>query len=371
MASEIRTEVKGRHHYRELVVEGESVGELVVWDLEMWLLGERLRVGGVGGVHTDERHRNKGYMRRLMEDTVEYMTGLGQHFSMLFGISDFYNKFGFAPCLPEHRIDVATRDAERAAAEARPCTVGPLAEEDHPLVVDLYNQDNRCRPAAIVRSVEHFRGFRKGSGWHTRAVASVLRDDAGKPLSYMVCDDSRTTVNAIEVNTCDPSHFATLLCELAKMAVERRCGSIELHMADDHPFARFVRRFGCRRCTDFPRMGSGMMRLLNQQSAFERLQPALERRLAETALRGRSVELDIETELGQTGLRLGGGSAGQPALRGSVRLGQDKLTQLLVGYRTAEEVLADASVEAEGQASEALDALFGGGRPYVWHADRF
>jgi predicted acetyltransferase len=369
MGCEIRTEVEGRHHHRQLRVGDEAVSRLMVWDLEMWLLGERVRVGGIGGVHTDREHRNKGYMRRLMQDTVEYMTGLEQHFSMLFGISDFYNKFGFLPCLPEHRAEMATRDAERAAEEALPGRFRPMEDGDHAFVVALYNEENRLRPAAIVRDEEHFHGFPKGSGWRTKAVPTILEDEAGRVLGYMVCDEGRTDVTVVELNARDDGHFASMLAELARLAVERRCGQIEFRMPPDHAFMRFARRFGLHAQADYPRMGGGMMRVLNQEPAFEVLRAAMERRFAETGLGDESVALTIETDLGESALRFGDGEGG--TVRGAVRLDQGRLAQVMVGYRAARDVLSDPGVENEGEAERLLETLFGGRLPYVWQSDRF
>ena len=52
------------------------------------------------------------------------MTQEGFDCAILFGIPDFYDKFGYAVCLPECRTEMRTRDAERADATltARPYT---------------------------------------------------------------------------------------------------------------------------------------------------------------------------------------------------------------------------------------------------------
>lgn len=371
MPTEITTTVKGHSHRRQIVRDGETLSRLSVRDCLIWLVGTQVRMGGVGGVRTERQHRMKGHSRRLMEDTVEYMTGLGQDVSMLFGISDFYDKVGFVPCLPEHEAHIATRDAERAAEGAGSYTTRPVRPDDHPFIVALYNEDNRHRAAALVRDEEHFAGFRKGSSYHTRAAAILFEGEGGRRLAYAVYDDNQAEVRVTEVNATDRAAFWSILYEFAKMAVERRCGHIELHMAADHPFLRFARRYGCRLQTDFPRMGGGMMRLLNQDALFEKLHPALERRLARSAFADRPVTLGLETDLGHTELRFNGGTATDSAASALVKLGQGKLTQLLVGYRAADDVLGDPDVEAQGDAEALLKVLFEGQRPYVWQADRF
>jgi len=369
MSGDIRSHAEGRWHHLEAMQDGEAVSRLSVPDLIIRILGVQIRMGGIGGVETEREHRMKGHARRLLEHAVQYMTGLGQDVSMLFGISDFYSKFGFIPCLPEHCAHVATRDAERAREGLADYRTRPIAADDHGFIVRLYSEDNRSRPAALVRDEETFRGFHKGSDYRLRATGLILEDGQGRRVGYAAFDESQTDVRVTEVNTVDRRAFWTILYEFAKMGVDRRTGHLELHMAADHPFVRFARRYGCRLESHYPRMGAGMMRVLNQDSLFQKLRPALQARLESSEFAGRSVRLTIETDLGTTELHFNGRAG--PAASGVVQLGQDRLMQLVVGYRAADDVLSDLGVRTEGEAEALLDAFFGGQSPYVWRADRF
>jgi len=313
----------------------------------------------------------KGHARYLLHDTVRYMTEEGFDVSVLFGIPDFYNKFGFIPCLPDHRISVATRDAERAGRRAGKYTTSPMSKRDCGFVVRLYNEDNRHRPASLVREREHFSGFARGTDYWIKASAFVMRDERGRKVAYAVLDDTDTAVKVAEVSATDPTGHAALLYEFARMAIERRCGEIELHIPPEHAFARFVQRFGASVHTRHHRMGGGMMRILNQGQLFRKIEPVLQDRFERSRLGGRPVILSLETDLGATELHLGGASEAEEVHRCRLALGQDKLTQLTVGYRTADDVLSDPEVEAEGNVQPLLEALFGGQAPYMWCPDRF
>jgi len=371
MKVEVQDRVSGRMHSRDLLVDGQSVSHLVVRDTAIWLLGVQVRTGGIGGVGTPREHRRKGYSRRLMEDTLGYMRGLGQDVSMLFGIPDFYDKFGYAPCLPEHLIRVATRDAERTARQTPEYRARPVRPDDHPSMVRLYNRDNRARPGALVRSEDAWRGFRMGSSYHVPASALLLEDADGEPVAYAAFDESTTEVNVIEVTAADPRFFPCVLREMSAMAVDLRCGHIQLHAPPDHPFALFVRRCGCRVQTDYARMSGGMMRILNQDALFGKLEPALAERIGHSRFAGSRVELRIETDLGASVLRLGTDAPGSVPVEARMTLPQHALMQLMVGYRHAADVLTEAQVESRGEVEGLLDVLFGGRSPYVWRADRF
>src|SRR5436305_890107 len=95
-----------------LFVEGKSVSRLAVVDLEMRVGGANVKMGGIADVGTDREHRNKGYSRRVLEYATEWMTEQGYDCATLFGIPNYYDKFGYAVCLSECWFELATRPLE-------------------------------------------------------------------------------------------------------------------------------------------------------------------------------------------------------------------------------------------------------------------
>ena len=223
MAVRIETQDRDSAHLRQVLVAGEVVSWLTVLDMRIRLLGEPIRMGGIGGVNTKEAHRMKGYARRLLSDTVRYMTAQGHDVSMLFGIPNFYDKFGYAPCLPDCRVAISTRDAERSRPAARGYSVRPLTEQDYPFVVRLHNECNRNRSASVIREVGAFHGFRHGSDWRVQTIASVVQRSGGDPVGYIVRDKSATEV---KVASWTPSRRARIPpCSTSWPARPWRCGA--------------------------------------------------------------------------------------------------------------------------------------------------
>jgi predicted acetyltransferase len=372
---ETRTHDKGRAHRRELVVEDQVVSWLYVIDYPMRVGSAVVRMAGIGGVESKPEHRMQGHMRRLFDDTVRYMTEQGYDVSMLFGIPNFYTKFGYAVCLPSSQVTIQTRDAESAQAGAPPCAVRPLEPADLPKVIDLYNRNNAARTCSLVRSAEYFTSFAKGSWWGQPAQALVLEDHGGRFLGYAVWDkaDDRVTVTEAEIQPGDERCYTAVLFEFARQAIDKRCGSITLHLPVDHPFAEYVQRFGCEWTIRHPRHGDAMMRILNQASLFHKLEPELVRRAAVASLPPGT--LSIATDLGATALTVGQGALGIDDAAGeagaSLSLAQDKLMQMMAGYRSAGDVLNDPGVEARGDVQPFLDALFPKHTAYIWLADHF
>jgi hypothetical protein len=143
-----------------------------------------VRMGGIGGVGTPEKHRNKGYSRRCLENSNVWMAEEGFDCATLFGISDYYDKFGYAPCLAWNTWTLPTRDAERAELRLN---VRPMGENDFPALHDLYAQNNAALTGSIVRN-DRAKWVQKGSWYGTPAETFVFTDDAGVVVAYAIRD---------------------------------------------------------------------------------------------------------------------------------------------------------------------------------------
>jgi len=193
-------------------------------------------------------------------------------------------------------------------------------------------------------------------------------------LAYAVWDRNDKAVKVAEIEACTDTFFPTLLSAFAAQAVDKRCEEVQLFIPPDHPFAEYVQRFGAEWTVTYPRYGSGMLRLLNQQPFFEKIVPELERRLALSRSAGYTGALTFQTDLGTLALVINRGSitlAGKASDGLRLELPQDKLTQLVIGYRSARDVLNDPQVTAHGDVLPLLDILFPKGTPYIWVADHF
>ncbi len=370
----IRTQDKGRDHIRELLVDDQVASWLIVIDYTIRIGAAQVRMAGIGGVNTHKEHRMKGYMRALCEDTVAYIIREGYDVSMLFGISNFYDKFGYTSCLPEYSMTIQTRNAEKAEADTSAYKMRLVEERDWDAVLALYNRRTATRTASIERSVEHFRGFNKGSTYWTSAKAVLWEDESGQLVAYAAWDKDEQAVNVIEVHSVQPETYPMLLKAFAQRAIEKRCGEITLFIPPDHPFAEFVQRYGCEWRIKYPTRANGMMRLLNQTQFFDKIGPELERRVAHSRLAGLTHSLQIETDVGTTTLNFHHGkltgSTDAPA-ENAITLPQGKLMQLITGCRCVRDLIADPDVHTRGQVRPLLEAIFPQGHPYVWLADYF
>jgi hypothetical protein len=154
-------EVPGRTK-AELFVDGVCVSWLTVVPFTIRVGRATLRMDGIGGVGTHSAHCHKGYSRRVIEATIGRMTRGGAAVSMLYGIPDFYPKFGYATAGAEHTLYLRSLWSKRATTSLPAgWSVRPFARDDLLAIQRLYKL-NTTLPfaphtvgAAVVPSTRH------------------------------------------------------------------------------------------------------------------------------------------------------------------------------------------------------------------------
>jgi predicted acetyltransferase len=175
------------HTKIELLVD-ETVGRqgparassLILFDLKMRIGDVPVRCGGIGGVTTEVAYREKGYSRRVLEDSTAFMKESGYHLGALFGIPDYYSKFGYVSAFVSSESSVDTRDAEAVSARHRAAVarykVRDFCPEDAPAVIGLYDTLTARRTGTVVRDPIKWQSLRPRGGWSPRMGTFVLLD---------------------------------------------------------------------------------------------------------------------------------------------------------------------------------------------------
>jgi len=344
------------------LMEGETeLSHVSVLHLSMRVGGAVVTCGGIGGVGTDREHRNRGHARTVLTNALEYMADQGMHLSALFGIPDFYHRFGYAAGLVDCHVQLATRYAERAESRY---DVRPFRPEDAPAVLAMYEATHHTRTGSIVREASTWRGFRRGTRWSDRVDAYVVVENE-RPIGYACHDLHPWRCTLAEVGYATPAAFSTILAHAARIAWDRRAEHITVHATPDDPFVRYCRRYGCEITLTYPCCSSGMVRVVNQSGLLDALRPVFARRLRDT-LPGWDGTLVIHTELGEDRLKFG------PARHEIVvHMPQWMLAQLVLGYRSADDAAFESEAQIGEEALPVLRALFPEGYPYVNWPDRF
>ncbi|HEX29782.1 TPA: GNAT family N-acetyltransferase [Candidatus Poribacteria bacterium] len=370
---EIRHEPKNGVCAIRLYYRGEHVSGLWIHRLSAHFgQSVTLRMGGIGGVGTKEEYRMRGFARRVMEYSNRYMLEAGFDIAALFGIRNFYERWGYAPALPEHRLYLNVENLSSARLNH---SIFPFSDEHREDVIRIYELNNEERCCSVVRKPDSWMWFTKGTRFGVKADPMVLLDGSGRLCGYISFDDTEDYTAVAEVGYSDPSVFESIAAAIRDRARERGHEEAWLAIPPDHPFSIFLRRFGCRITSSFNRSGGGMMRIINLETTFRKLAPELERRIKRSGMRGWEEDFLLRTDIGSLRFRISKEAVHlEPREKVKdklVEIPQSKLIQLLVGYRTIDDLTLEKGVHVTPSLIPGLRLLFPLMNPYIWWSDRF
>ncbi len=252
----------------------------------LYLVQYRKRFGAVSlpaegfcSVATPPKHRQKGYVSKLMRKSIERAA---QRVNALFllGIEGLYSKYGFVCCWPRCRIEVQTRHAE-AAPMFQHAIFRPLEPKDADWMSALYNASHAIRPCTVLRDAETCPGPSAPEDWHPGQAAIALERN-GTPVGYVVYDHetfgSTRPVNVAELVGADVEAVQALIRFIADMAIEKRRERISIWDMPDSCTGRVLRRLGCYCEMRYSPDGEGMGLICNREPFVLSLQDELKRR---------------------------------------------------------------------------------------------
>ena len=400
-------EPDGRWKFSLSLKDAEDISRLWVRGYTLRIGRARLRMAGIGTVGTDEPYRNRGYSRAVIEDSLRFMVtgsrGDGFDVSMLFGIPNFYSKFGYVTVLPETWLSF---DAASVLSDRMPYTIRDYCDSDADAVKQLYAANNMDRAGTILRDATLWNGFNRGSGFavvsdetadgtywsefahgirsHVPADSYVVTDKADNVIGYFVCDKRDEICQLCDIGFANPDIFGAVTSFLANRARHRNIDKVKCSVPADHEFAIFCRRYGCHVETYYPQDHSGMMRIINQHHMFRCLQEELEKRLHESAkfcwwdgkiLFSTNMHvscLDINrSDIIVTSTNMAANTRGTDLCR--LQLPQTALTELVMGRRTIDDLLIDADnvTLSDDSYLPVLRTLFPPLHSHMWWTDRF
>jgi len=361
-------------HFVELRLDGRAVSHGNVLEVPTRIGSAVVTLGGIGGVFTTPPRRNKGYNRRVMERLVEWMAEQRYDLSALWGIEDYYHRFGYAPCMPTDRLLLLC--VRTPAERNRALRVRRMRKADFPAAARLYEGVNAGRTGTAVRRPGTWSGFRHGSRYRARPDAVVVAEDGrGRLVGYAAYERVKRELLVCEAIGRDTRACETLLARLLGVARRNKLHQVVLHQPPGTAMGDVCRKFDCKVHTGFSRNGGGMARVVDQTSLLRKLAPELTRRLRASACRRRRARIRIRTELGADDLVAGRGMVRWSALDGRaglrLRMPHQALAQLVCGYRAASGVLAEQGLRLSREEGRLVDALFPRDWYYTWWPDRY
>jgi len=345
---------------------GEIAGTLRITEDSIRLGEARLHMGGLGWVSTAEEHRHKGIARELVADTMQFLRGRNFHVAMLFGIPNFYHRFGFTTVLGDYEVRIAT--LEGLSAPRAPYRVRLVKPGDLTAVQRFHNLSDHATACSLIRIAPHF-----ALKWERWRETRVLTDERGKVYAYFVPRRTSAGLMVDEVGLADRSACGDVLHACATLAQEELAQDICFHMPPEHPFAQYVAQFRSRHEVQHTRDEGGMMAFVNLGETLESMLPEWEAQTQNSAARGLRVEVTLVVDRVPYRVRANKGAIDVAMATGANKfsLSQAELMQLLTGSRYLDEVLLQRRRILSPESRVLLGALFPKRSAYVWPLDRF
>lgn len=354
-------------HTRVAFWKGEFAGTLRLTSDTIRIGEARLRMGGFGWVTTHPEYRHKGVARELMQNTLQYMRSQQYHVSMLFGIPNFYSRFGFTSALPYYAAFVNAVDA--MAVLPPPYRVRDGKPGDIQAIQRLHQLHESDVACSILRTSAHVT-----NRWEQWQPLRVITNDKGRVSAYFLPRRTPEHLNVIELGVLNAEACASLLHAVSKMAIEEYSMRLRFAAPPNHPFMRYLLQFKSCHEMRVARDEEGMMAFINLAETLECMIPEWENRLLETPSRNTRTEVTLIIERKPYLLRNNKGTIDvSPGVQGKnkLSLSEAELMHLMTGYRYLEDILDTHRRILDGDSRCLLAALFPKRVPFVWPIDRF
>ena len=338
----------------------EPVSRLGLVTLELRFGATALPVEGFEGVSTPPQHRRRGYMARLLRRSL---ASARRRVSVvcLFGIDDFYPRFGFVTCVADSELRILLDNARRlgGAVEDAVRSGGPA---DLPAMRALYNKVHGTRPWTVARGPAWDRVPQAGE-WQPGSEVHLV-ERGGTLRGYVVLRSNlygwRSRHFALrEIVAGDTVGAGVLLAYALHRARQLNYDRITVHEPPDSLVAQVARSVGCEQVNRYWAAGGGMGKIVDRERFVDAI-------AAELARRARAA-----------GVADSVAAPALAALRDGTLVPDDgDLLRLVVGYQRLDEVAAERQGGADAERAVAAAWFPGGGGavlpvPFAHHLDHY
>ncbi|HEX2948712.1 MAG TPA: GNAT family N-acetyltransferase [Armatimonadota bacterium] len=345
------------------MIGDDVVTHFGVWRYDMRIGTGRVCVGGIGAVSTHADYRKRGYMEQTAQACLDAQHDLGYDMTILFGIDNFYHRFGYVRAWAEstHTCQVVDLPNERPAIPYKKFTLRPRQDLD-----DLYNAYYSTATGTAVRPVYAKSSIVLG----LPPLEGYLWEDAnGVPNGYVIYCRRDNKLDCIEY--CGDAEQALRI--LGVLGRKYHCTEVRFEMMPYNcDLAKRLRRGNCRVDTHYRRCGASMIRTINLRTTMEKLTGELSRRLQASHMKNWHGQLLLADSREQVVLSMQNGNVtiASPG-ETSHRITGNELAQLIIGTHEPEETVAAQNMVISGDAEYLLPILFPEQHPTLSHLDHY
>jgi hypothetical protein len=375
----------------DLVLSGRRVSSCRIVPLRLRIGAAVVRMDGIGEVKTDEEHRHRGFARRVMSHALRRMGAGDAALTMLYGIMDFYPKFGYITVGPDSRISLPPLDEEPLLEgyHARPFSSADLAGVQH-----LYDQMTAQSVGTAVRPHDGYPWTELLGDLHgeTSSGCRVVTDADGRVAAYVwrgqrlgfvrahsrFSPDDLILADVVAADTRSAGAALTLCRRwVADEGSRRHVGQATFFAPHEGPVVSAAMHMPATLARAYQPDGGWMAHVLSTSRLFSSLQPELTRRLVAANNRFRGT-VRVLTDAGDATLSIDadGIRSVPPASAADgealvCRLPQTTLAQLALGCFSPDDLLERLSHPPEERVIELFRMMFPPRPAQLFLADRF
>jgi predicted N-acetyltransferase YhbS len=303
--------------HRVGLVDGEVVAHVRLVPGILRYGRARLRVMGLSAVCTAPACRHRGYAAAVIQDALVVTTEHQAHLSLLNGIANYYDRFGFHAVWPHYYVEFAASDA--AHLDSR-LTVRPGQPEDIPHITALYEKHWGGR-VSFVRS----RAMWEWQVWDgTRSYFQVVKDADGQIYGYMAAYDPTHVMAEIVVDSPEAARAA--LAEAGRAFLAAGKATIQWLIPPDDALVTYARSWlGVTVKAGYHPTGGWQGRVMDARALVDAVRPELV--VQAEAVRPDFNPAELVVEAAGTGITVG--LRGQKA--SYTQLSYPDFTQLMFG----------------------------------------
>ena len=372
-----------RDQPRVVVVDGQVVATLRVWDRQFRVGTTPVRMGGIGNVCTHPEARGKGYATAMMEEAVRYMKDSGYPVSSLFTAvgNRFYHQFGYRG-VPFSGFRMSQWKRPNAVSTEWEVT-GFDEGRDLNDTFTLYEKQNRQRSGSLVRDAAYW----KSGNVRARNVYPRLVARQGEVLGgYLTFNDTDKEVEILDVAHLPAAGvLSALAAQFLEHCTSRGIETIHGLVPQRHPFVDAMLELGMGNLVSAGNSNL-MLSVLDMQGLCAAILPELRRRLDRTAIEVKApVTVVIQADgdrcvmvlSADRTLQLGSAAATEAGIEEGpnvVALSGELFWRMLLGesgWRDLQPTLCERGLLLSPVADHLLQALFPTNEPVYWQADHF
>jgi predicted N-acetyltransferase YhbS len=343
-------------------IDGEMVTHFGIWEYQTRVGSASLKTAGVGAVATHGEFRKYGLMSQTARACIADLASLDYDVTTLFGIPNYYHKFGYVRAWPETTF-TTWLDQFPTEAPEKPLRKLPVKQTQD--LIDLANRHNAGLAGSAVRPM--YLRNRKPAKWS----GFYWADSRGKAKGFIVgMKKDRNTMDIVDHAGETPA----VMQAIGWLARKWGCDTIrlpELHEACD--LARTLRRGNCNVEKGYSRSGRAMIHTVNLRSCLSKLQDELSRRLRDSYLadwKGQLLIADLREkvvlDIAKGKVVVGKAANSKNAIRGG-----EEIAQFLIGTDAPPEIVATYGTKFSGDAAELAGILFPAQSPMLGVWDHF